>query len=65
MPKAAGASGWKEAFAGATHRRLRSWGINTIGNWSSAEVYALDKTPYTVPVGTWGTRRSSSGARAT
>ena len=30
------------------HRRLRSWGFNTAGNWSDAKVYLLRKTPYCV-----------------
>lgn len=30
------------------HDRLRSWGFNTLGNWSSPEVYRLRRTPYTV-----------------
>lgn len=48
---------WKERFSQATQSRLASWGINTIGNWSSPEVYLLRKTPYTVPLGNWGARR--------
>jgi hypothetical protein len=32
------------------HRRLRSWGFNTIANWSAPEVYLLCKTPYTVAI---------------
>ncbi|MHC4510950.1 MAG: beta-agarase, partial [Planctomycetota bacterium] len=28
------------------HRRLRSWGQNTIGAWSDTRVEALRKTPY-------------------
>jgi len=28
------------------HRRLRSWGQNTIGNWSDGRIKALRKTPY-------------------
>lgn len=30
------------------HDRLRSWGFNTLGNWSSPEVYRVRRTPYTV-----------------
>lgn len=30
------------------HRRLRSWGMNTVGNWSASEVTELRRTPYTV-----------------
>jgi hypothetical protein len=34
------------------HQRLRSWGVNTIGNWSDRGIYSLGKTPYTVNFGT-------------
>jgi len=42
--------GWKKAFAEITHRRLRSFGMNTIGNWSSEEIYLERKTPYVAAV---------------
>ncbi len=32
------------------HRRLHSWGFNTIGNWSEPKVYLLRRTPYTVAI---------------
>ncbi len=32
------------------HLRLKSWGFNTIGNWSDPRVYLLRKTPYTVAI---------------
>lgn len=31
-------------------RRFKSWGINTIGNWSSPKAWAMKKVPYTIPV---------------
>ncbi len=37
--------------AEAAHRRLRSWGMNTFGNWSGREVFLLRKTPYVATVG--------------
>ncbi len=37
---------WPQAFAEITHRRLKSWGMNTIANWSSADIYLMRKTPY-------------------
>lgn len=40
-------SGWSDAFAAMTHRRLKSWGMNTIANWSDAGIYLMRKTPYT------------------
>ena len=39
---------WNEKFGAITHRRLRSWGVNTIANWSSAEIRAMRRTPYVV-----------------
>ncbi len=42
-------------YAATSHElateRLRSWGFNTVGNWSAGEVWRLDKVPYTIPVG--------------
>ena len=49
--------GWRKLSADLTHRRLRAWGLNTIGNWSQPEVYNLRRTPYTLRTGTWGTPR--------
>ncbi len=42
---------WRRRFAGLTHRRLRSWGFNTIANWSSPEIYGMKETPYVVAMG--------------
>ena len=38
--------GWEQDFADITHRRLKSWGMNTIANWSDATIYLMRKTPY-------------------
>ena len=46
--------GWPSAFADQSHRRLRSWGLNTIGTWSSPDVYLLRRTPYVVIVHSGG-----------
>lgn len=45
---------WPQAFSDISHRRLRSWGMNTIANWSGEEVYLKRKTPYVVAVGFGG-----------
>jgi hypothetical protein len=37
---------FETAFADITHRRLDSWGVNTIANWSDERVYLLRLTPY-------------------
>ncbi len=41
---------WQSAFADITHRRLRSWGLNTIANWSDAGIYFMRKTPYVATI---------------
>lgn len=46
-------SQWKATATAQIHKRLSSWGINTIGNWSDPAVY-LDTTnrhPYTANAG--------------
>lgn len=42
---------WEPRFNESAHARLRSWGLNTIGNWSDPAVYRLGKTPYVVTLG--------------
>jgi hypothetical protein len=42
---------WRTAATDVFHRRLRSWGLNTIGNWSDPAIYLLKRTPYTATVG--------------
>ncbi|MEJ5340830.1 MAG: beta-galactosidase [Thermogutta sp.] len=46
---------WEKTFNERMHQRLRSWGINTIGNWSDPAIYSMRRTPYVVTL--------SSGAR--
>lgn len=41
---------WKPLFTELCHRRLRSWGLNTIANWSDSEIYLQRKTPYVVSI---------------
>ncbi|HNR99425.1 MAG TPA: beta-galactosidase [Planctomycetota bacterium] len=48
--------GWAEKGAEAAHRRLRSWAMNTIANWSSARVYLMRKTPYVVSIASGGAK---------
>lgn len=42
---------WWTTYAAMAHRRLRSWGLNTIANWSSDSIYGMRRTPYVVSVG--------------
>jgi len=41
---------WKAISTGLAHQRLKSWGMNTMANWSDSEIYLKNKTPYTVAV---------------
>jgi len=41
---------WRDAHMEITHRRLRSWGLNTLGNWSAPEYRLKRKTPYVVSI---------------
>ena len=38
---------WFETWADLAHRRLRSWGCNTIANSSDRRICMMDRTPYT------------------
>lgn len=42
--------GWRNAFSENVHARFKAWGINTIGNWSSADVRLLRRTPYVATI---------------
>jgi hypothetical protein len=41
---------WEQEFANLSHQRLKSWGMNTIANWSDVSTYGKRKTSYVVPV---------------
>jgi hypothetical protein len=51
---------WKQDSAELAHLRLKSWGMNTIANWSSHEIYLMRKTPYVVSVGFGGRKLEGS-----
>ena len=41
---------WPDVFSDVTHRRLRSWGLNTMANCSQPAIYLKRRTPYTATV---------------
>ncbi|MDR2117529.1 MAG: hypothetical protein LBP87_14225 [Planctomycetaceae bacterium] len=51
---------WKKIFAELAHQRLKSWGMNTIANWSDPKIYNLRKTPYTATMDSGGKPITSS-----
>ncbi len=42
--------GWEAVHSDLCHQRLRSWGMNTIANWSDEKIYLARKTPYVVSI---------------
>ena len=48
--------GWKREYNEVIHRRLRSWGFNTIGNWSDETTRLMRRTPYTDTVSSRGAK---------
>ena len=42
---------WRQIYSDLMHKRLRSWGLNTIGNWSDEQVRLMRKTAYTDSIG--------------
>ncbi len=47
---------WRQEYAETVHRRLRSWGLNTIANWSDSYIYLMRRTPYTDNLGSSGAK---------
>ncbi len=44
---------WKDLDADRAHRRLASWGYNTVGNWSEWGIASKRRTPYVCTVSAW------------
>jgi len=38
---------WKDNSNNLAHKRLKSWGMNTIGGWSDPAIFNMGQTPYT------------------
>jgi len=51
---------WRKRSAALAHRRLRSWGMNTIANWSDPGIYLQRKTTYTVNIRAGGRKIEGS-----
>lgn len=48
---------WRNTYAEVIHLRLRSWGLNTIANWSDSAVFLMRRTPYTDNLSSGGTKK--------
>ncbi len=53
-------SDWREIWAERAHKRLRSWGFNTMACWSDESVYLKRRTPYVVYLNSEGTQISGA-----
>lgn len=54
---------YQQAWRDTTLARLKSWGFNTIGNWSDESLAALKRVPYTATLGVGGAHaRVGSGS---
>lgn len=54
---------YRNRWVAHTLKRLRSWGFNTIANWSDRAFYRNGKIPYVASVGIWGEHKQvSSGS---
>lgn len=47
---------WLDVFTDITQKRLRSWGMNTIGSWSDEKIYLARKMPYVGTINSDGPR---------
>jgi hypothetical protein len=45
---------WKPISADLAHQRLRSWGMNTIANWSDTSIALQRRTPYVATISSGG-----------
>ncbi|WP_373232337.1 hypothetical protein [Cohnella sp.] len=41
---------WRERWADLTEHRMKEWGMNTIGNWSSPDYIRQSELPYVYPM---------------
>jgi hypothetical protein len=41
---------WRDTASEKVHRRMHSWGFNTIGNWSDSRIYFRRETPYVLTI---------------
>lgn len=47
---------WRQHTRLLNHRRIRSWGMNTLAAWSEQQTQLMRKTPYTAIIHPWSDR---------
>ena len=50
-------AGWESEYQQLAHERLRSWGMNSIGNFSSPLITGMSRTPYPGSLSSGGAKR--------
>ena len=48
---------WRQVYPDVIQRRLQSWGLNTIANWSDESVRLMRRMPYTDAISSGKTKR--------
>jgi hypothetical protein len=52
---------WYQRWMDLTSRRMRNWGLNTVGNWSDTNLGRNRKIPYVVNLTGWGIQSGKMG----
>jgi hypothetical protein len=52
---------WTQKWIDLTVKRMDSWGLNTIANWSDAAFCSSQRKPYVLNIGGWGTNSRTMG----
>jgi hypothetical protein len=52
---------WTQKWIDLTVRRMDTWGLNTIANWSDATFCNSQRKPYVLNIGGWGTNARTMG----
>lgn len=52
---------WVDRWIDLTVRRMESWGLNTIANWSDSRLWDAKRKPYVIPLRSWQTEVSYLG----
>jgi hypothetical protein len=52
---------WYQKWMDLTSKRMKSWGINTVGNWSDGNLGQSRKIPYVTNLSGWGIEKGIMG----
>lgn len=52
---------WQEKWIDLTVKRMKSWGLNTVANWSDASLGRSQRIPYVAGISGWGISANTMG----